>query len=237
MLDAIKIVLVEPSHPGNIGAAARAMKNMGLSQLVLVNPEKFPHMEATVRASGADNLLKNAEVVTCLNDALADCQLAFGTSARTRALPWPLYTPRESAELIAGASDQKIAIVFGRECSGLTNEELGLCQYHIHIPVEEDFSSLNLASAVLLVAYELRISCLKPRSKVLERDSELASLGQLNGLSEHCREVMIKLGMLNPNQPKKLIMRIQRLLNRSELEVNELNILRGFLSAVDKHLK
>ncbi|MCH9643916.1 MAG: RNA methyltransferase [Gammaproteobacteria bacterium] len=239
MFEQIKIVLLEPSHPGNIGAAARAMKNMGLSQLCLVNPVKFPDVEATVRASGADDLLANAKVVESVQEAIADCDCIMGTSARSRAIPWPLLNPSEAAELLDGSKFKQTAVLFGRENSGLTNQELSLCQYHIHIPTVESFSSLNLASAILLVCYEIRMKLLQKISfsRPLERDSELATAKQLNGYYEHLSKIMKKLGMLNPRQPKRLMQRLQRLYNRSHLEVNELNILRGFLSAVEKNVE
>lgn len=235
--------MLEPSHPGNIGAAARAMKNMGLSQLCLVNPVKFPDVEATVRASGADDLLKNAQVVATIDEAIAECDCVLGTSARTRSLPWPLINPRESAQLLATQQFEKSAIIFGRENSGLTNEELSLCQYHIHIPTVDDFSSLNLASAIMLLCYELRMVSVanmntsNDDSIVVTRDSKLASAAELEGYYDHLSKVMSQLGMLNPKQPKRLMQRMRRLYGRCHLESSEINILRGFLSAVEKDKK
>jgi tRNA (cytidine32/uridine32-2'-O)-methyltransferase len=243
MFEQIKIVMLEPSHPGNIGAAARAMKNMGLGRLCLVNPGRFPDVEATVRASGADDLLKNAQVVTTVSEAIAECDCVFATSARQRSMPWSLINPRAAGELILSSKFNQVAVLFGRENSGLTNEELSLCQYHIHIPTMEHFSSVNLASAILLICYEIRMCCLSRENKIheqaviLEQDSELATAAQLAGYYEHLKAVMTKLEMLNPDQPKRLIQRLQRLYNRCHLEINELNILRGILSAVEKKIK
>ena len=239
MFEQIKIVMIEPSHPGNIGAAARAMKNMGLSKLCLVNPQRFPNVEATVRASGADDLLASAEVVETLEQAIAGCDCILGTSARDRSIPWPLITPKQSAELLISTYYSQPAILFGRESSGLTNDELALCQYHIHIPTVDDFSSLNLASAILLICYEIRMRFLQDDDDLvpLLRDSELVTAGQLAGYYEHLSKVMTQLNMLNPKQPKRLMQRLQRLYNRCHLEVNELNILRGFLSAVEKNIE
>ena len=154
MLQNIRVVLVNTSHPGNIGGAARAMKNMGLSKLVLVDPENFPSPEARARASGADDILDAAQVVTTLEEALVGCSLVVGTSARDRRIPWPLLDPREcgktSVEQARGGGE--VALVFGREYAGLTNEELQRCQYHVHIPSNPEFSSLNLAAGQLLGA-------------------------------------------------------------------------------------
>ena len=234
MLENIRIVLVNPSHPGNIGAAARAMKNMGLSKLYLVSPVQFPHKDATVRASGADELLANGVIVEELGSAIADCQLVFGTSARSRSLPWPLCTPKEMAEKVVTKSDQRIAIVFGRESSGLTNEELALCQFHLHIPTREEFSSLNLAAAVQVITYELYAASLGDHSMLQESDSAPANAEQISGFFEHLESVLEELRFLDPKHPKLLMQRLQRLFNRSELEEKEIHILRGILSAVER---
>ena len=156
MLKNVRVVLVNTSHPGNIGGAARAMKNMGLSELVLVDPERFPDPDAVSRASGADDVLVNARIVATLEEAIADCSLVLGTSARDRRIPWPVLDPRESADKVLDqleqVADAQIALVFGREDSGLTTDELQRCQYHVHIPSMPDFSSLNLAAAVQVLA-------------------------------------------------------------------------------------
>lgn len=236
MLDKIHIVLVEPSHPGNIGAAARAMKNMALEHLRLVSPKIFPHREATIRAAGADDLLANAKVFSSLNEAIADCHVVFGTSARSRSLPWPLITPSACANQTAGElHDQKIAIVFGRESSGLKNEELALCQYHVNIPTTESFSSLNLGAAVQVMAYEIYRAHLQDSSPTQEKnDSPLASAGKLAGFYAHLESTLVQLDFLDPKQPKLLMQRLQRLFNRTHLEEKEIHILRGILSAIDR---
>ena len=165
MLDKIRVVLVNTSHPGNIGGAARAMKNMGLKSLVLVDPIKYPHPDANSRAAGADDILESAKVVATLEQALEGCSVVLGTSARDRRIPWPLLDPREAAGtcLQMWQADQEagIALVFGRESAGLTNAELQRCQYHIHIPADPEFSSLNLAAAVQVLSYEVRMAWLK----------------------------------------------------------------------------
>ena len=154
MLDNIRVVLVNTSHPGNIGGAARAMKNMGLSRLVLVEPRDFPSPEAEARASGASDVLESAQVVATLEEALVGCTVVLGTSARDRSLPWPLVDPRECGEKVIAEAGQgkEIALVFGREHAGLTNDELQRCHFHVHIPSSPDFSSLNLAAAVQVLS-------------------------------------------------------------------------------------
>ncbi len=232
-----RIVLTHPSHPGNIGATARAMKNMGLSELYLVNPKVFPHHDATVRASGADDVLRTAVIVDRLEDALHDCQHVFATSARSRRLEWPLCTPREAATNIISNQPEKAVIVFGRESSGLTNDELSLCHTHIYIPTQEHFSSLNLAAAVQVVVYELFASQHATEGEVANAKSDLATTDEQNGFICHLADTMVQVGFLNPRQPRKLMQRIRRLFARAQLSKTEINILRGFLSAVDKHIK
>lgn len=234
MLEDIRIVLVNPSHPGNIGAAARAMKNMGLSHLYLVAPQQFPHKDATVRAAGADDLLAKAVIVENLAAAIGSCQMVFATSARTRSLSWPVCTPRACAERAAKTQCQSIAIVFGRESSGLTNEELALCHYHVHIPTKENFSSLNLAAAVQVIAYELFLAHSKKEKTVVQSDSPLATAEEFAGFFEHLQNVLIRTEFLDPNQPKLLMQRLQRLFKRAQLEVKEIHILRGILSSLEK---
>ena len=243
MFDQVKIVLVNPSHPGNIGATARAMKNMGLTELCLVDPVVFPSPEADARASGADDILANAKVVSTLGEALADCEQVFGTSARSRTLPWPLLNPRECAQQALTKSKAKQAFVFGRERTGLTNEELALCHFHIHIPTNPDFSSLNLAAAVQVMCYELRISYLQaadvpvePTVKTAVKDAEdqPATHAETQGLVDHLLETMTQVQFLSPAHPRKLMQRMHRLFMRANLKQTEVNILRGFLSAVNK---
>ncbi len=236
-MKSINIVLVEPSHPGNIGAAARAMKNMALSRLTLVNPEAFPHEYATARAAGAEDILQNAKVVTQLDEAIADADIVYGTSARTRTLEWPLCTPRECATQIMTQSADSIAILFGREKSGLTNDELSRCHFHISIPTNKAFSSLNLGAAVQIIAYELFIAQqpVGMESPAVERQ-DLASVGEVQGFYEHLEQTLTQIEFLDPNQPKMLMKRLKRLYNRAQLDHTELNILRGILSAINRNM-
>lgn len=238
----IRIVLVETSHPGNIGAAARAMKNMELdgerATLYLVRPANFPHEDATVRASGAIDILDSAVVCDTLEEALAGTTLVFGASARTRSLPWPILPPRECAERVTQEpDDSEIAFVFGRERSGLTNEELERCNTLLHIPTNPEFSSLNLGAAVQVVAYELLIArsenVIEPAEQV-ERDSPLSSADDIERLFEHLENTLVSVDFLDPENPRHMMRRLRRLFNRVELEQVEMNILRGILTAVDK---
>ncbi len=233
MLDHVRIVLVNTSHPGNIGAAARAMKNMGLRHLALVGPAHFPHAEATARASGADDILANAQIYPDLNAAIADCQLVLATSARSRSLPWPLISPRQAAERVMQDSSQSVAVVFGNERVGLSNDELSVAQLHINIPTVEGFSSLNLAAAVQVMAYELFVHNEVADIKSDEEIRELVTAEQMNGFMQHMAEVLTTVEFLNPDHPKLLMKRLQRLFHRASLDTTELNILRGILSAVD----
>lgn len=229
-LNNIRIVLVAPQHPGNIGAAARAMKVMGLSRLVLVAPELFPHADATARAAGADDLLAAATVHESLADAVADCQLVVGTSARERSLPWPLVDPRQAARRVM-AVDAPTALVFGRERSGLSNDELDLCHAHLRIPCNADFASLNLAAAVQVACYELRMAT---GETALQSYAEpLATSAELEGLYAHLRVVSEASGFLDPEQPGVLMRRLRRLIARAEPLASEVRILRGLLKALD----
>ncbi len=236
----IRIVLVNPSHPGNIGAAARAMKNMGLSELYLVNPKEFPHHEATARAAGADDILANSRTVSSLPEAFSGCEIIFATSARTRRLEWPLCTPREAAQKIASMpADSKVAIVFGRENNGLSNEELALSQYHICIPTAEDFSSLNLAAAVQLIAYELFVAHKSAENfhKNTEELDELATFDEVEGFLDNFRNLMIKINFLNPAHPKMLMQRIRKFFTRAQMTKTEINIFRGVITGIEKYFK
>lgn len=234
-LDNIRIVLVNTSHPGNIGAVARAMKNMGLSKLVLVAPKKFPHDEATWRAASATDVLDNAQVCATLEEAVADCGLVVGTSARGRRIPWPLLDPRHCAErAYSEAARHQVAFVFGREDRGLTNEELQLCNLHVNIPANEEYSSLNLAMAVQVLSYELRMTHLSDDltdDALAEWDQPPATTAQLQRYFEHLEETLLELGFLNPKAPKQLMTRLRRLYNRARPDDMEINILRGILTS------
>lgn len=241
----IRVVLVETSHPGNIGAAARAMKNMGLdgdaARLYLVRPARFPSEEATARASGAIDVLDRAVICDTLDEALVGATLVFGASARTRSLPWPIHPPRTCAEKIAQEPDEsEVALVFGRESSGLTNEELERCNTLLHIPTNPQFSSLNLGAAVQVVAYELMLArdeLSVSRSDPVERDSPLASADEIERLFGHLEKTLVNINFLDPKNPRQMMRRLRRLVNRVELEQVEMNILRGILTAVDKKVK
>ena len=236
----IRIVMVETSHPGNIGAAARAMKNMELQDLYLVNPVLFPHREAVSRSSGAEDLLERAVICDSLPQALEGCSLVFGASARSlRTIPWPQVDARGCARLAAekGAGGE-VAVLFGREDSGLTNEELELCNYLVHIPTNPNYSSLNVAAAIQVVAYELHMARIgewqgTPSTKA----DEPASADEVEGFFNHLEKSLVAIDFLDPDNPRQLMRRLRRLFNRTELEKVEVNILRGILSSVDKLLK
>lgn len=235
----VRIVLTEPSHGGNVGAAARAMKTMGLSDLWLVAPKDFPSASATALASGADDILAEARIVASLAEAIADCRYVVGASARIRSLAWPTMDARECAvELLNRASDGRVAVVFGPEQSGLTNEDLARCQALAHIPANPVYASLNLAMAVQVVCYELRMTQLAraadPGSDDRDgRDAPLATASELEAFHDHLEDVMRRVGFLNPDHPRQLKLRLRRLFHRARLDQNEINILRGFLAAVD----
>lgn len=234
MLKNIRIVLVNTSHPGNIGAAARAMKTMGLTTLYLVSPQLFPHPKATEMATGASDILDKAVIVNDLAEAIADCGLVVGTSARSRTIPWPMLSPRQFAEkAIPEATTRKVAIIFGREQSGLTNDELHHCHFHLQIPCDPGYTSLNVAAAVQVIAYELRIASLAEDVKE-EWDYPFATAQEMRGFYEHLERVLIAIDFLNPKVPRQLMTRLQRLFNRARPDVMEVNILRGILGAIDK---
>jgi len=235
----IRIVLVATSHPGNIGSVARAMKTMGLHRLYLVSPHLFPDWRADELAAGADDILKAATVTHSLQSALAGCHLALATSARPRDIALPGLTPSEGALLVRDSSDEtEIAIVFGREHAGLTNEELLCCHYHLHIPSSPEFSSLNLAQAVQIVAYEIRMKRLSPVANVkMQTKDQLATVEDVEQFYEHLKRVLIDIDFLKPSNPKKLMQRLRCLFNRAHLLQLEVNILRGMLSNIDAVLK
>ncbi len=271
----VRIVLVETSHPGNIGAAARAMKTMGLDELVLVAPRDFPSADATARASGADDVLARARVVDSLSNAIADCGFVAGASARLRKLSGPVVDPRESAAALRKhAGETTVAMVFGPEHSGLTNEDLGRCNQVVHIPANPAYSSLNVAMAVQVICYELRMAALKrpvdaeqaarrthtsampPPSTAPEaepaagqrdaaettgpdasgatagRDSPLATAAELEGFHRHLESALRAAGFMKTDHSRQLRLRLRRIFQRSGLDRNEVNILRGVLTAL-----
>lgn len=245
MLERIRIVLIGTSHPGNIGGTARAMHNMGLSELALVAPRCEPLTADTVsRASGADHIVHGARTVETLEEAVGDCTLVVGASARSRTLPWPMTTPRAlgdrlPAELAAPAA--RVALVFGREDSGLTNAELQRCHAHVHIPTNPDFSSLNLAAAVQVLAYECRQAWLGQQEggEPVEAAASqpLASHEELERYFAHLERTLIGIGFHDPATPRQLMARLRRFTLRARPERMELNILRGILTATEQQAK
>lgn len=227
----IRVVLCQTSHPGNIGSAARAMKTMGLSQLYLVKPDQFPDAHATALATGAADLLKNAIVTETLSQALAGCAFAIGMSARKRQISHELVNVREAALRASKiAASQPIALVFGTEMSGLSNAELDCCQLLAMIPANPEYSSLNLAAAVQVMCYEVRMAALEGNLDVAVNAPELATNEALEGFYAHLEDTLIKIGYLNPKAPKKLSERIRRIYSRARLEKEEVNLLRGILT-------
>lgn len=241
-IEGIRIVLVNTTHPGNIGGVARAMKNMGLRDLCLVAPSRFPHEEAEWRAASAGDVLQQATVVASLDEAIADCQLVIGTSARGRRIPWPVQDPRHCAQRAFGSASkgEKVAIVFGREDRGLTNEELQACNLHLHVPTHEDYTSLNLAMAVQIVAYELRmqeVADALPADEYDEWDAPFSTAENMERYYDHLEETLQKIGFLDPAAPRQLMARLRRLYGRVRLDEMELNILRGILTETQNSLK
>jgi tRNA (cytidine32/uridine32-2'-O)-methyltransferase len=238
--DNIRIVMINTTHAGNIGAAARALKNMGLSELVLVEPKEYPTAKAVWRAAGAADLLENARVVSSIDEAIQDCGLVIGTSARERRIPWPLLTPRECADRCHEESKQHpVAILFGREDRGLTNEELQKCHYHVHIPANPEYSALNIAAAIQVVCYEIRMSALKPDDGELRFtgwDVPRAKMDALEHYYEHLEQTLVQLKFLDPDNPRQTVTRMRRLFNRVRMDEMELSILRGMLTSIQNHI-
>jgi len=237
--DNIRIVLVDTTHPGNIGGVARAMKNMGFGNLYLVSPRSFPDEQAVWRAASATDLLESARVVNTLEEAIGDCQFVVGTSARERRIPWPLLDARQCAERIACASgSERVAVLFGREDRGLTNAELEVCNLHLNIPTGPVYSSLNLAMAVQIVVYELRTLASDPPASATDGwDAPFASRDDMERFYAHLEETLIDIGFLDPAAPRQLMARLRRLYSRLRLDQMELNILRGILTETQKRLR
>ena len=236
-LQNIRIVMVATSHPGNVGAAARVMHNMCISRLALVDPQCPIGDIAYARASGANVILDNRETHADLRSAIADCSLVIATTARRRSLPWPELDPREMAENLFSFDDNRqVALVFGLEHSGLTNDELQMCNQMVCIPTNPEFSSLNVASAIQIMCYEIFRYQAQPYDIPAPSGQDLpASSGEFEGYIDHLRQTLDDFGFLNPQQPEMLMQRLRRLYLRSELSHNEINILRGILSAFGKH--
>lgn len=242
LLKQIRVVLVNTSHPGNIGGTARAMKNMGLEKLYLVEPREYPSERAFYRAAGALDILDNAVVVDSLAEAVADCGLVVGSSARERGIPWPLMNPRECGRRACQeAATHEVALVFGREDRGLTNEELHLCTYHVHIPANSDYSSLNLAAAVQVLCYEARMAALEAEAETLpslnEWDVPPASHEALERYFEHLEQALVDIDFHNRDNPRQTMARLRRLYGRIRLDEMELAILRGVLTSVQRVAK
>lgn len=244
LLNEVRVVLVNTSHNGNVGSAARAMKTMGLSKLYLVDPVNEIDSHASALAAGATDVLGNAVVVDTLEDAIADCSLVIGTSARSRTLSWPMVEPRECGEkMIEGAKSGPVALVFGRENSGLSNEELQLCNYHVCIPANPEYSSLNLAMAVQTLCYEVRMSYLASQKSesliepAVEDESIYPSSKQMELFYEHLESTLNDTGFIVKQHPGIVMTKLRRLFNRARPEEVELNILRGILSSIGKTIK
>jgi len=241
LIENIRVVMVETTHPGNIGAAARAMKTMGYSNLYLVKPKIYPNAEATARAAGADDILSRAVVCDSLEEALQGCVTVVASTARPRTISHSVFTPREYAPKLSEMLKLgPVALVFGRESSGLSNEELEHCNVILQIPTNPEFSSLNVASAVQILCYEF-IQLLQPdvgeKADIDVDDEEkirLATADEMTYLYDHLEQSMIDVGFLNPEQPRKLMRRLKSLFNRAHLDENEVSILRGFLAAVQE---
>jgi len=241
-LDNIRVVLVHTTHSGNIGGVARAMKNMGLRNLTLVKPLEYPAPEAEWRAASAIDVLEQASVVETVAEAIADAQFVVGTSARERRIPWPVQDARQCASRLVdnAQAGEQVAILFGREDRGLLNEELELCNLHCHIPTHEDYPSLNLAMAVQLVAYEIRMKALGdtlPAEEDAQWDAPFATAKDMQHFYTHLEETLIEIGFLDPGAPRQLMRRLKRLYNRVRLDEMELNILRGTLAETQKSLR
>jgi len=238
----IRIVLIQTSHPGNIGSAARAMKTMGLSTLYLVKPKSFPDAQATTLSSNASDVLDNAVVVESLQDALVGCEWVVGSSARdARSLRWDVLDARACGEqAVKKATSAKVALVFGRENSGITNDELALCHSLVHIPTNPEYSSLNLAAAVQLLSYECRVASQSLALDQLDQnppkksDTEVVTVDAMESYYQHLEAAMVEVGFLDPQQPKHLMTRLRRLYGRTEISPSELNILRGMLVALQR---
>ncbi|KOO04078.1 tRNA (cytosine(32)/uridine(32)-2'-O)-methyltransferase TrmJ [Vibrio nereis] len=239
MLNNVKVVLVGTSHSGNIGSAARAMKVMGLTNLVLVDPQCEVDEQTLALAAGAADIAENAIIVKTLNEAVADCSLVVGSSARSRTLEWPMLEPRECGQkFVSEGQSSPVALVFGRERTGLTNEELQTCHYHVCIPANPDYSSLNLAMAVQTLSYEIRMAYLERQHSqyTVEEESVYPRHKELEMFFEHLEKVAIDTQFINREQPGQVMNKLRRLFHRARPESQELNILRGVLSSIEKRI-
>lgn len=237
MLQNIRIVLVETSHTGNMGSVARAMKTMGLTNLYLVNPLVKPDSQAISLAAGASDVIGEAVIVDSLDEAIAGCSLVVGTSARSRTLPWPMLDAREcGVKCVEEGAQAPVAIVFGRERVGLTNDELQKCHYHVAIPANPDYSSLNLAMAVQILAYEVRMAFLQSDrgEQPQYEESPYPLVDDLERFYQHLEQMMINSGFIRQSNPGQVMSKLRRLYTRARPERDELNILRGMLASFEK---
>jgi tRNA (cytidine32/uridine32-2'-O)-methyltransferase len=239
MLSNVKVVLVGTSHSGNIGSAARAMKVMGLTNLVLVDPQCEVDEQTTALAAGAADIAQNATVVASLDEAVADCGLVVGSSARSRTLDWPMLEARECGTRLAAEAEQHpVALVFGRERTGLTNEELQLCQYHVCIPANSEYSSLNLAMAVQTLSYEIRMAFLdRQQQGYTSTEEEYPRHKELELFYQHLEKVITDTQFISQDKPNLVMNKMRRLFSRARPENQELNILRGILTSIEKAVK
>ena len=248
-LSHVRIVMVNTTLPANIGSALRAMKTMGLSKLVLVAPKIYPHPDIDALAAGATDLIEQIEIVETLADAIKDCHLVFGTSARSRTIPWPLLDARPAAEksISAVVNDQQdVAVVFGREDRGLTNEELAMANYHVTIPVNTDYGVLNVAQAIQVICYEMRMATLAAvksgedeaatmpvtDTKSMQWDEPLVTHEQMEQFYPHIEKMLAEIEFLDPKNPRLLPLRLRRLFGRIQLDRMEYHLLRGIFSRV-----
>ncbi|RKG35719.1 RNA methyltransferase [Acinetobacter guerrae] len=255
-LSHVRIVMVNTTLPANIGSALRAMKTMGLSKLVLVKPKTYPHPDIDALAAGAQDLIEQIEIVDTLEQAIQDCHIVFGTSARSRTIPWPLLDVRPAAELSMQSvveKQQEVAIVFGREDRGLTNEELALANYHLTIPVNTDYGVLNVAQAIQVVCYEMRMATLQQLEQntptrantdinteqmhvtsntAMDWDEPLVNHKQMEEFYPHLEKMLVDIEFLDPQNPRLLPLRLRRLFGRIQLDRMEYHLLRGIFSRV-----
>ena len=249
LLSHVRIVMVNTTLPANIGSALRAMKTMGLCKLVLVSPKTYPHPDIDALAAGATDLIEQIEIVETLEDAIKDCHIVFGTSARSRTIPWPLLDARPAAQKSMKAvlqEQQEIAVIFGREDRGLTNEELALANFHVTIPVNTEYGVLNVAQAIQIICYEMRMAATelmehqvddKATMKVteddaMEWDEPLVTHEQMEQFYPHIQKMLEEIEFLDPKNPRLLPLRLRRLFGRIQLDRMEYHLLRGIFSRV-----
>mgnify|MGYP003600987380 FL=1 len=248
-LSHVRIVMVNTTLPANIGSALRAMKTMGLCKLVLVSPKTYPHPDIDALAAGATDLIDQIEIVETLEDAIKDCHIVFGTSARSRTIPWPLLDARPAAQKSMKAvlqEQQEVAVIFGREDRGLTNEELALANFHVTIPVNTEYGVLNVAQAIQIICYEMRMAATelmehevddKATMKVteddaMEWDEPLVTHEQMEQFYPHIQKMLEEIEFLDPKNPRLLPLRLRRLFGRIQLDRMEYHLLRGIFSRV-----